>query len=39
MTHLTYWYGCYEDLQSAYSFQKTNKLISYDAGSKSIERS
>jgi len=38
MTHLTYWYGCYEDLQSAYSFQKTNKLISYDAGSKSIEK-
>ena len=38
MTHLTYWYGCYHDLQSAYSFQKTNKLISYEAGCKSIEK-
>jgi hypothetical protein len=38
MTHLTYWYGCYHDLQSAYSFQKTNKLISYEAGYKSIEK-
>mmetsp|Transcript_27818 Transcript_27818/g.65392 ORF Transcript_27818/g.65392 Transcript_27818/m.65392 type:complete len:844 (+) Transcript_27818:118-2649(+) len=38
MTHLTYWYGQFNDLQSAYSFQKTSQLLSYEKGMKKTER-
>jgi hypothetical protein len=38
MTHLTYWYGEFSDLRSAYSFQKTSSLLSYEKGMKRTEK-
>eukprot|EP00531_Pseudo-nitzschia_arenysensis_P006158 CAMPEP_0116125096 /NCGR_PEP_ID=MMETSP0329-20121206/5629_1 /TAXON_ID=697910 /ORGANISM="Pseudo-nitzschia arenysensis, Strain B593" /LENGTH=848 /DNA_ID=CAMNT_0003619115 /DNA_START=184 /DNA_END=2726 /DNA_ORIENTATION=- len=38
MTHLTYWYGEFNDLRSAYSFQKTSQLISYEKGMQQTEK-
>ena len=38
MTHLTYWYGQFNDLPSAYSFQKTSQLLSYEGGMKKTEK-
>ena len=37
MTHLTYWYGEFNDLRSAYSFQKTSQLIPYEKGMQKTE--
>ena len=34
MTHLTYWYGEFNDIRNAYSFQKTSSLLSYEKGMK-----
>ena len=36
MTYLVYWYGCSNDLQNAYSFQKTSSLTSYEDGMKKL---
>jgi len=38
MTHLTYWYGQFDDLPNAYSFQKTSQLLSYENGMKRTEK-
>ena len=38
MTHLTYWYGFFNDLRTAYSFQKTSQLIPYEEGMKKTEK-
>ena len=38
MTHLTYWYGFFNDLRTAYSFQKTSQLIPYEEGIKKTEK-
>lgn len=38
MTHLTYWYGQFNDLPSAYSFQKTSQLLSYEKGTERTEK-
>ena len=38
MTHLTYWYGQFNDLPNAYSFQKTSQLLSYEKGMKKTEK-
>eukprot|EP00536_Pseudo-nitzschia_multiseries_P001991 jgi/Psemu1/317764/estExt_fgenesh1_pm.C_260032 len=38
MTHLTYWYGQFNELNNAYSFQKTSQLLSYEAGMKKTEK-
>ena len=38
MTNLIYWYGCSEGLASAYSFEKSSKLMSYEDGLKKTEK-
>jgi hypothetical protein len=38
MTNLVYWYGAYENVEGAYSFLPTNKLIPFDAGKKRVEK-
>jgi len=38
MTHLTYWYGQFNELNNAYSFQKTSQLLSYELGMKKTEK-
>lgn len=38
MTHLTYWYGQFDELNNAYSFQKTSQLLRYEVGIKKTEK-
>jgi hypothetical protein len=37
MTNLVYWYGTYDNLESAYSFLPENKLIPFELGKKRVE--
>ncbi|KAL3904698.1 MAG: hypothetical protein SGILL_009965 [Bacillariaceae sp.] len=37
MTHLVYWYGTYDNVDNAYSFLPTNKLIPFEQGKKRVD--
>ena len=36
MTNLVYWYGAYDNLEGAFSFLPTSKLIAFDVGKKRV---